>query len=117
MYDKGFYRNAEFSDGGRATCSFRQIAHSWPEADAHVARRLPVASERNWLNPGACQLRNQLTWARVERLRMQAEFIARGLRSHNDVRRAGDYVDADEVIDGLQRKLDAVRPSLAKQGK
>lgn len=55
--------------------------------------------------------------ASVERRRMQAEFIARGLRSRDEARRTGDYVDADVVIDGLQRKLDAARVRLAKKGK
>lgn len=55
--------------------------------------------------------------ASVERRRMQAEFIARGLRSRDEAHRTGDYVDADVVIDGLQRKLDAARASLAKKGK
>lgn len=53
----------------------------------------------------------------VERRRMQAEFIARGLRSRDAARRSGDYAGADEVIDGLQRKLDAARARLAKKGK
>jgi hypothetical protein len=55
--------------------------------------------------------------AGVERRRVQAEFIARGLRSRDDARRTGDYVDADVVLDGLQRKLDAVRVRLATRGK
>ena len=55
--------------------------------------------------------------ASVERRRMQAEFIARGLRSRDTARRTGDYVDADDVIDGLQRKLDAARSGLAKKSK
>jgi predicted transcriptional regulator len=55
--------------------------------------------------------------ASVERRRMQAEFIARGLRSRDVARRTGDYVDADEAIDGLQRKLDAAHSRLAKKGK
>ncbi len=54
--------------------------------------------------------------ASVERRRMQAEFIARGLRSRDESRRTGDYVDADAVIDNLQRKLDAARTRLAKKG-
>jgi plasmid stabilization system protein ParE len=45
--------------------------------------------------------------ASVERRRMQAEFIARGLRSRDEAQRTGDYVDADTVLDKLQRKLDA----------
>jgi predicted transcriptional regulator len=55
--------------------------------------------------------------ASVERRRMQAEFIARGLRSRDVARRTGVYVDADEVIDGLQRKLDVAHSRLAKKGK
>ena len=45
----------------------------------------------------------------VLRRRHQAEFIARGLRSLADARSTGDYVDADTVVEGLQRKLDAAR--------
>lgn len=55
--------------------------------------------------------------ASVERRRLQAEFIARGLRSRDEARRTGDYAEADEVIDGLQRKLDLARARLAKKGK
>lgn len=55
--------------------------------------------------------------ASVERRRVQAEFIARGLRSRDEARRTGDYVDADVVIDNLQRKLDAARSRMAKKGK
>ena len=55
--------------------------------------------------------------ANVERRRVQAEFIARGLRSRDEARRTGDYVDADVVILGLQRKLDAARARLAKPSK
>lgn len=52
--------------------------------------------------------------ASVERRRIQAEFIARGLRSRDEARRTGEYVDADVVIQGLQRKLEAVRARAAK---
>lgn len=52
--------------------------------------------------------------ASVERRRLHAEFIARGLRSRDEARRTGDYVDADRVLTGLQRKLDAARGKLAK---
>ncbi len=55
--------------------------------------------------------------ASVERRRFQAEFIARGLRSREEARRTGDYVDADEVVAALQRKLDAARARLAKPAK
>lgn len=47
--------------------------------------------------------------ATVMRRRNQAEFVARGLRSADDARRSGDYVDADTVLQKLQRKLDAAR--------
>ena len=55
--------------------------------------------------------------ASVERRHMQAEFIARGLRSRDEARRTGDYVDADVVLGNLQRKLDAARTRLGKKGK
>ena len=55
--------------------------------------------------------------ASVERRRVHAEFVARGLRSRDEARRTGDYVDADVVLEGLQRKLDAARGRLAKKGK
>jgi Arc/MetJ-type ribon-helix-helix transcriptional regulator len=45
--------------------------------------------------------------AAVQRRRNQAEFVARGERSLEVARRTGDYVDADAVVEGLQRKLDA----------
>jgi Arc/MetJ-type ribon-helix-helix transcriptional regulator len=47
--------------------------------------------------------------ATVLRRRNQAEFIARGMRSLDDARRTGNYVDADAVVQALQRKLDAAR--------
>lgn len=52
----------------------------------------------------------------VERRPMQAEFIARALRSRDEARRMGGYVDADVVVDHLQRKLDAARTRPAKKG-
>jgi len=55
--------------------------------------------------------------ASVERRRAQVEFIARGLRSRDAARRTGDYVDAGEVVEGLQRKLDAARTQLAARTK
>jgi Arc/MetJ-type ribon-helix-helix transcriptional regulator len=47
--------------------------------------------------------------ATVLHRRNQAEFIARGLRSLDDARVTGDYVDADAVLQNLQKKLDAAR--------
>jgi Arc/MetJ-type ribon-helix-helix transcriptional regulator len=55
--------------------------------------------------------------ATVQRRRVQAEFIARGLRSREEAQRTGDYVDADLVIEQLQRKLDAARTRMAKTKK
>jgi hypothetical protein len=55
--------------------------------------------------------------AGVQRRRVQAEFVARGLRSRDEARRTGDYADADVVLDGLQRKLDAARVLLATKRK
>ena len=55
--------------------------------------------------------------AGVERRRVQEEFVARGLRSRDEARSTGEYVDADVVLQGLQRKLDAARARLAKKGK
>jgi predicted transcriptional regulator len=47
--------------------------------------------------------------ASVERRRIQTEFIARGLRSRDEARRKNDYVTADEVLAGLERRLDGAR--------
>ncbi len=55
--------------------------------------------------------------ASVERRRFQAEFIARGLRSRDEAQRKGDYVDADDVVAALQRKLDTARTRLVKPSK
>lgn len=55
--------------------------------------------------------------AGVERRRVQAEFIARGLRSRDEARRTGDYVDAEVALEGLQRMLDSARARLAGQPK
>lgn len=55
--------------------------------------------------------------ATVERRRIQAEFIARGLRSRDKAHRSGEYVDADTVVARLQVKLDAARKTIAKKRK
>jgi hypothetical protein len=47
--------------------------------------------------------------AAVVKRRNQAEFVARGMRSLDDARRTGHYVEADAVVLALQRKLDAAR--------
>ena len=53
----------------------------------------------------------------VERRRVLAEFIARGLHSRDEAKRTGGYVDADDVVAGLQRKLDAARARVSKTRK
>jgi hypothetical protein len=55
--------------------------------------------------------------ASVERRRVRAEFIARGLSSRDEARRTGQYVDVDVAVAGLQRKLDAARVRLSKSRK
>jgi len=47
--------------------------------------------------------------ASVLRRRHQAEFVARGLRSLHEAHRTGDYVDAESVVERLQRKLDVAK--------
>lgn len=41
----------------------------------------------------------------VERRRARREFVARGLRSRDDARRAGAYVKSDAVIARLEKML------------
>ncbi|HET6720507.1 MAG TPA: YlcI/YnfO family protein [Rhodocyclaceae bacterium] len=41
----------------------------------------------------------------IERRQLQHEFIARGLRSRDDARRTGKYVDATEVVTRLEQLL------------
>jgi len=53
--------------------------------------------------------------AGLERRRAQAEFVARGLRSRDEARRSGEYVDARTVVGKLQRKLEAAHQQLAKK--
>lgn len=55
--------------------------------------------------------------AHVHRRQVQTEFIARGLRSRDEARRTGDYLEADVVLGNLQRKLDAARAQIAKKRK
>jgi Arc/MetJ-type ribon-helix-helix transcriptional regulator len=51
--------------------------------------------------------------AAVQRARDQSEFLARGLQSLEDARQTGDYVDADKVMQKLQKKLDAARKRMS----
>ena len=52
--------------------------------------------------------------ASVQRRRVQAEFIERGMQARQDARRTGDYVDAEVVVEALQHKLDSARKRVAK---
>lgn len=45
----------------------------------------------------------------IERRRVRAEFIARGLASREEARRTGAYVSADSVVAELGRKLAKAR--------
>lgn len=42
---------------------------------------------------------------RIEKRLHQQEFIARGLRSRDDARRSGKYIDADAVVGRLEQML------------
>jgi predicted transcriptional regulator len=53
----------------------------------------------------------------VERRRVQAAFIERGLRSRDQARDSGDYVEAAVVLANLERRLDAARAQVAKKRK
>jgi hypothetical protein len=53
----------------------------------------------------------------IPSVRVEPEFVARGLRSRDEAKRTGDYVDADDVLAILQGKLDAARVKLAKSAK
>jgi len=44
----------------------------------------------------------------------QGEFIARGMASLDRAHEANEYIDADTVIAGLQRKLDKARTKQAR---
>jgi len=43
--------------------------------------------------------------AAIARRQAQSEFLARALASRDRARESGDYVSADEVMDGLRRRL------------
>lgn len=47
--------------------------------------------------------------AQVDRRVAQHEFIARGLASVDEARRTGEYYAADEVIEGLRKRLERAR--------
>jgi hypothetical protein len=45
----------------------------------------------------------------IERRRTHAEFVARGLASRADAQASGDYLDADDVITRLNKRLEAAK--------
>lgn len=53
--------------------------------------------------------------AAVHASQLQAQFIARGLHSRDQATRTGDYVEADAVVEALQRKLDAAHKRIGKK--
>ncbi len=55
-----------------------------------------------------------MQYIRAMKTETGSEFVERALRARDEARRTGDYVDADEVIANLQRKLDSARVRLAK---
>lgn len=53
----------------------------------------------------------------IQRRRVRAEFIARGLASREEAKRTGAYVDADAVHAELARKLARARTRLRKKAR
>jgi len=52
----------------------------------------------------------------IERRRVRAEFIARGLASREDAKRTGVYISAEDVLAELGTKLDKAKATLAQKG-
>ena len=48
----------------------------------------------------------------IERRRVRAEFLARGLASREEAKRTGTYLPAEDVIADLRNRLDAKRREL-----
>jgi len=53
----------------------------------------------------------------IERRRIRAEFIARGLSSRDETRRTGEYFEAGKVHAELARMLDQARAKLQKKAR
>lgn len=51
--------------------------------------------------------------ANINRRRVQAEFIARGMKSRDEARATNSYVDADDVLRSLSKMLEAKQRELA----
>ncbi len=49
--------------------------------------------------------------AQVQQRQQQEAFIARGLASRDSAKAAGQYIDATDVLAGLQSQLDKTRKS------
>jgi predicted transcriptional regulator len=49
----------------------------------------------------------------ILRRTMQQEFVARGLAARDEARRTGNYVSADEVLEGLDKTLAHSRKTTA----
>jgi hypothetical protein len=73
----------------------------------------------SWLHEGetVSAFVEQSVRAAVQRRRDQSAFLARGIASLAAAREANDTVDADTVIEGLHRKLEAAKARLAKPHK
>ncbi len=52
----------------------------------------------------------------VERRQAQTEFLARALASRDSARASGDYVSAEDVVDGLRRRLADARSGKRRRG-
>jgi hypothetical protein len=50
----------------------------------------------------------------IERRRIRAEFIARGLASRDDAKRTGVYYSADDVHASLRKSLDRAKKRIGK---
>ncbi len=46
---------------------------------------------------------------RIERRRLQSEFIARGIAARDEAGRTGEYVASSEALERLGRRLDTLR--------
>jgi hypothetical protein len=53
----------------------------------------------------------------VQRRRIDAEFVQRGLRARDEAQRSNDYIDATTALDNLHRKLEMARQRMRQIGK
>ena len=52
--------------------------------------------------------------ANIERRRVRSEFIARGLASRDEARRTGAYFTVEDVLHGLDARLEKARNSSSR---